>query len=225
MDRTPSTAVAERTAVIPTQPTREHRRPKPTQTSLSSLLNPRYRRLMGDAPKTWADYITWAKNRIGHGGIAELARRTGLHRSTLFEWKNGQGSNPTVDSIRLVADAVGDDLRNALRAAGQLPPDEPAPTPTATGAGIQPLAQEIARLRDEGERLGSPPEDIADKVAQVIDVYERLAEQVARIRALGERLGTPPDEIDAQIAQVVEVYHRLVVNVRPAPSTRGRRTA
>jgi transcriptional regulator with XRE-family HTH domain len=49
--------------------------------------------------------------------IQRLADEAGIHRNTIFRWMKGT-RNPTVANVRLIAAALGDDLENALRAAG-----------------------------------------------------------------------------------------------------------
>lgn len=52
-----------------------------------------------------------------------MARDSGLHRSTIFRWRNGDGGSVTVDSARRIAQALGDEPDEALRAAGDLVAD------------------------------------------------------------------------------------------------------
>lgn len=53
--------------------------------------------------------------------VAELARRSGLSRAAIFDWlKGGRGKSITIASVNAVADALGDDRRNALLAAAGL---------------------------------------------------------------------------------------------------------
>lgn len=66
----------------------------------------------------WAKYLRDITERPGWS-VARLARDSGLHRSTLFRWLEGNaGKTVTLRSVQLVANAVGDDLPTALRAAG-----------------------------------------------------------------------------------------------------------
>lgn len=67
----------------------------------------------------WATLIGRIVDRPGWS-IARLARDSGVHRSTIFRWMNGDRRNLTLDSVRLVADAGGIDLMEALRAAAAL---------------------------------------------------------------------------------------------------------
>jgi transcriptional regulator with XRE-family HTH domain len=55
--------------------------------------------------------------------VTELARRSGIHRTTISEWLNKGVGAITIPSVYLVADALGDERANALKAAGNLPPE------------------------------------------------------------------------------------------------------
>lgn len=66
----------------------------------------------------WAAYLRDITDRPGWS-VARLARDSGLHRSTLFRWLEGNtGKTVTLRSVQLIAKAAGDDLQTALRAAG-----------------------------------------------------------------------------------------------------------
>jgi transcriptional regulator with XRE-family HTH domain len=52
---------------------------------------------------------------------SQLARLSGLHRATISEWLNRGAGAITIQSVYLVADALGEDRADALRAAGNLP--------------------------------------------------------------------------------------------------------
>lgn len=69
-----------------------------------------------DGKSSWSRYIDEATRRPGWNA-AKLARESGIHRSTIFRWKGGDGRSVTVDSVRRIANALGDDLDEALRAA------------------------------------------------------------------------------------------------------------
>lgn len=75
----------------------------------------------GDAPTTeWARYLRDATDRPDWS-VARLARESGVDRTTIFRWIKGGGDRITIDSVRRIADAVGDDLDDALRAASGQP--------------------------------------------------------------------------------------------------------
>lgn len=75
---------------------------------------------MGDGGKreSWADYLRRMTDRPGWS-VARLARDSGIHRATIFKWMAGKGG-ANVASVRAIAEALGDDPANALRAAGNM---------------------------------------------------------------------------------------------------------
>jgi transcriptional regulator with XRE-family HTH domain len=78
-----------------------------------------YRLLMSDASppaETWAEYLRRMTKREGWS-VARLARESGIHRGTIFKWLGGE-TGVTVDSVRRIAIALGDEPSAALRAAG-----------------------------------------------------------------------------------------------------------
>lgn len=81
-----------------------------------------YRLPMSDASaaaaETWADYLRRMTQRPGWS-VARLARESGIHRGTIFKYLAGE-SGVTVDTVRRIAKALGDDPENALRAAAQI---------------------------------------------------------------------------------------------------------
>jgi transposase-like protein len=72
----------------------------------------------GDKRESWADYLRRMTTRPGWS-VARLARESGIHRATIFRWIGGQGG-ATVTSVSQIADALGDEPANALRAAGNM---------------------------------------------------------------------------------------------------------
>jgi hypothetical protein len=135
---------------------------------------------MRNAPTTWADYIAWAADRVTprgrRGGVATLARLSGLNRDTLFQWKMGRNADtPTVGHIRAIAEAVGDDVRNAMRAAGRVAaPDEepsaanPPARPAPHGAT---LAEQLRTIRESG----LPIEVQIEAAAELVALYRQPA--------------------------------------------------
>lgn len=73
----------------------------------------------GDA---WSAYLRLMTSRPGWT-VARLARDSRIARSTIFRWLSEGAEAITIDSVYRVADALGDDRANALRAAGNLAPD------------------------------------------------------------------------------------------------------
>lgn len=65
---------------------------------------------------TWGAYIDGIPTRKGIT-LTELAKRSGIARNTFYKWKKGM-TGVTVDSVKRVAQAAGDDEQYALRAAG-----------------------------------------------------------------------------------------------------------
>lgn len=70
----------------------------------------------------WGAYIEGLPKRTGLT-MKQLAEKSKIARGTFYKWIAGQ-TGVTVDSVKKVADAAGDDLDVALRAAGgKLIPD------------------------------------------------------------------------------------------------------
>jgi transcriptional regulator with XRE-family HTH domain len=75
---------------------------------------------------TWGAYIEGLPKRTGLT-MKDLASKSGIARGTFYKWIAGQ-TGVTVDSVKKVADAAGDDIDAALRAAGgKLIPEENDP--------------------------------------------------------------------------------------------------
>lgn len=75
---------------------------------------------------TWGAYIESLPKQTGLT-MKELAAKSGIARGTFYKWIAGQ-TGVTVDSVKKVAEAAGDDLDAALRAAGgKLIPEESDP--------------------------------------------------------------------------------------------------
>jgi transcriptional regulator with XRE-family HTH domain len=76
-----------------------------------------------DGGDTWSEYLRRMTRRPGWS-VAKLSRESGIAKSSLFKWiTNGAGETITIESVYRVADALGDDRANALKAAGNLPPE------------------------------------------------------------------------------------------------------
>lgn len=68
----------------------------------------------------WARYLRAVTDRPSWS-VARLARESGLHRSTIFRWLEGDESRSvTLRSVQRVAMATGDELDVVLRAAGSV---------------------------------------------------------------------------------------------------------
>jgi transcriptional regulator with XRE-family HTH domain len=66
----------------------------------------------------WAGYLRRMTRREGWS-VQRLADESGVHRSRLFKYMAGD-SGVTIDTIRRIAAALGDDPESALRAAAQI---------------------------------------------------------------------------------------------------------
>ncbi|MFV2094867.1 helix-turn-helix domain-containing protein [Micromonospora sp. LOL_014] len=65
--------------------------------------------------ESWAQYLRRMTERPGWS-VAKLARESGVHRATIFKWMSGKaGAN--MASVQAIAEALGDDVSTALRAA------------------------------------------------------------------------------------------------------------
>lgn len=179
---TPDALTAVRTpwAVVPHQQGPDSRRLKPAVQLALPLLRGDYCSVMDDT-SPWSAYIAWAVGQAG--SIKELAVRSGLHRSTISDWKSGReaADTATIRSVKAIATAVGDDPRNALRAAGQ-PSDEAHPAaPTAVerpqGPSLAGQLEAINRRIDEISRLPLP---LRDKLAAV-ETQRRYADQLVAL--------------------------------------------
>ena len=118
----------------------------------------------GDTRETWADYLRRMTSRPGWS-VARLARDSGIHRATIFKWIAGKGG-ANVASVRAIADALGDDPANALRAAGNME--------GATNEGLDPDLKVLMR------RLADPDVSEVEKVSirAALRYLAELAEQV-----------------------------------------------
>lgn len=81
---------------------------------------------MGDGRtgEDWAGYLRRMTGRQGWS-VARLARESNIHRGTIFKWISGKGG-VNVSSVTAIAEALGDDPANALRAAGRVDAGEAA---------------------------------------------------------------------------------------------------
>lgn len=76
--------------------------------------------MAGSAELTeWGRYLKRMTSRPGWS-VARLARESGIHRATIFEWMKGDSDSVTIGSVRAIAAALDDDLENALRAVASL---------------------------------------------------------------------------------------------------------
>lgn len=92
--------------------------------SYSSRWTPEYLVRVSDGSgdnHEWSVYLRRMTSRPDWS-VARLARDSGIHRATIFGWMREGGESVTIGSVRAIAEALGDSLENALRAAADLPP-------------------------------------------------------------------------------------------------------
>lgn len=75
---------------------------------------------VADGGDAWSAYL---RRMLALRGmtVTDLAKKSGLHRTTISEWLNKGAGAITIQSVYLVADALQDDRETALRAAGDIP--------------------------------------------------------------------------------------------------------
>lgn len=96
-----------------------------------------YRSPMSDAPATgenWSAYLRRMTKRPGWS-VARLSRESGVHRATIFKWISGE-PGVTIDSVRRIATALGEDSDVALRAAGN----------AGSAAPVGPVDEEVSLI-------------------------------------------------------------------------------
>lgn len=109
-----------------------------------------------DELSEWGRYLKRMTARPGWS-VARLARESGIHRATIFDWIRGDGESVTIASVRAVAAALDDDLENALRAVANLAEPSEAPDEEMDLILAAPVARDtrrrmIARLRELREQ-------------------------------------------------------------------------
>jgi len=73
-----------------------------------------------DAGDAWSAYLK--RMLAAHEmTVTALARKAGLHRTTVSDWLHKGAGAITIQSVYLIADALGEDRETALRAAGDIP--------------------------------------------------------------------------------------------------------
>lgn len=73
-----------------------------------------------DDTTPWGRYVKGLTDR-DDWSVARLARDSGIDRGTIFRWIRGSNERVTVESVKTIAIAAGDDPDRALRAAAGLP--------------------------------------------------------------------------------------------------------
>lgn len=72
-----------------------------------------------DVGEDWSGYLRRMTSRPGWT-VARLARESGINRGTIFGYISRKKKGVTIATVRAIAQALGDDPTNALRAAGQV---------------------------------------------------------------------------------------------------------
>lgn len=129
-------------------------------------------------PNDWGAYLRRMTARPGWS-VARLARESGIHRATIFDWIKGGGESVTIASVRAIARALGDDLESALRAVANL---ESAP-------GSRDEEMELILSAPVG------PEMQKQMIAQMLELREQDRQQRLRvIRWMVDRESDPPQD-------------------------------
>jgi transcriptional regulator with XRE-family HTH domain len=133
--------------------------------------------------------------------VDRLARESGVHRATIYRWKNGGVTNVTVESVKAVARALGDNESDALLAAGDAV-TRPAGPRALTNLGHFVLSSMV--------RLGlSKPEELAelsglsvDQITTVMFTPDVVVDPTTFDR-LADALGVEMQALDAASAGAV----------------------
>jgi transcriptional regulator with XRE-family HTH domain len=104
---------------------------------------------LSDLPTFW-DYVQWA---TGHEGQAEIARRIGVDKTTVWRWKNNNTSADHSVAIRF-ARAYHRDVGEVLAAAGHITEEEAAVREIVVATDLsamstEEIAVELQALLDE----------------------------------------------------------------------------
>lgn len=118
----------------------------------------------------WAVYLDEVTHRSGWS-VARLARESGIHRSTIFRWLSGDRTGTTIDSVRKIAEAAGDDPDVVMRAAASVLP---------TARPDDPDAEAITLVRESDLPEAIKQELIADLRRQARADADRRRESLAR---------------------------------------------
>lgn len=117
-------------------------RPTPTRPGIVSHMRDRR------TGRTWGDYARAAR-KAALLSVAELAKRTGIGRATLYRWEGGDQRPERAEMVARWAETVGVDLDEALTAAGLRPMHDVPERPTRQQPPADPdLAWLAARLQD-----------------------------------------------------------------------------
>jgi transcriptional regulator with XRE-family HTH domain len=122
-------------------------------------------------PNGWAKLVSELINRPGWNRT-RLAREAGINRNTVRRWIDGESSNISASSIRLIADAAGIDYQTAAEA--------------AVGARAQDIRNDddAIRIIDESDL----PADIKDELKDMVR-SRRLESEESLRRDIEAELG------------------------------------
>lgn len=113
---------------------------------LLRLYDLRMRNTQGDASGDWATLVMTCR-AAARMSQKTLAERAEVARETIWRWETGKQVPENVDTVKLVAAALGVDLDQALAAAGLHPGQAPAVDPRLRGfAPNDPVVQKIMSL-------------------------------------------------------------------------------
>lgn len=127
--------------------------------------------------ETWGAYLQAALKGAGmtHG---ELARSTGIHRSTIGRWVSGKRRPDRAGQVVVLAAALGLDTEEAMHAAGILPFPNPPDRPASQRPTDPDLARLMTLLGDPGVD-GRTKELIKTQLTALADLAERTARRQA----------------------------------------------
>lgn len=149
-----------------------------------------------DVPTTeWARYLRDATSR-DDWSVARLARESRIDRTTIFRWIKGGSDNITIASVRRIADAIGDDLDDALRAASGLPPKDSAYEEDEIEFEIRMIEQSDLPPRQKGDMIRYARSLQQRQQADRLALRERQrSERRAQVQAMMDvaRGGAGPD--------------------------------
>lgn len=141
-----------------------------------------------EAPTTpWGRYVKGLTDRPDWS-VAKLARESGIDRGTIFRWIRGSNERVTVESVKTIAVAAGDDVDRALRAAAGLPVDDELDE--AKDLIDEEIAYILASDLPEGQKQAMI------KFARKIQDRQRAEREALRQRQVGEWRSQIRDVID-----------------------------
>lgn len=123
---------------------------------------------------TWATLVKGMRDATGMTG-AELSRRLGVDRATIWRWESGRQKPENLDTVKAFADLFALDVESALIAAGMAPEgDTPPPAPSP------PMPPEVVKLLSLLADPDTPPH-IREQVTAMLRVLADLADSVPKV--------------------------------------------